>query len=179
MRNEQERQRVLAIIDEHNEGASSLIQVLNSIQEEIGCLSRETQQLVARTLRLPFSRVAEVTSFYSLFTIEPKGKHEISVCLGTACFVKGANTVLEELKKALAIEEKQTTTDGLFTLSTCRCIGACALAPAITINKKVRGMMNAEKVSEILELYRCNGSDGDGANDPSFDKKAGQLVPSL
>ena len=154
MRNEQEKQKVVEIIHENNEGPHSLIQVLNSIQNELGYLSKEAQQLVAKEMRVPFSRVFEVTSFYSRFTTEPKGKYEISVCLGTACFVKGAQTVLDELKKQLGIEEKQTTPDGLFTLTACRCIGACALAPAIVINKEVHAKMNVKKVSKVLKMYK-------------------------
>ena len=126
MKNEQEKQKILEIIREHNDGPSALIQVLTIIQEEHGYLPKEVQQLVAAEMKVPLSRVFEVTSFYSRFTTEPKGKYEISVCLGTACYIKGAQTILNELKKKLNIEENQTTPDGLFTLTASRCIGACA-----------------------------------------------------
>ena len=154
MKNEQEKQKILEIIREHNDGPSALIQVLTIIQEEHGYLPKEVQQLVAAEMKVPLSRVFEVTSFYSRFTTEQKGKYEISVCLGTACYIKGAQTILNELKKKLNIEENQTTPDGLFTLTASRCIGACALAPAITVNKDVHGFLDTKKLSEVLEMYK-------------------------
>ena len=154
MKNEQERQKILEIIREYNEGPSSLIQVLNNIQEEHGYLPQNVQQLVAEEMRIPFSRVYEVTSFYSRFTTEEKGKCTINVCLGTACYVKGALKNLEELKLKLGVEEGCTTEDRAFTLTSSRCIGACALAPALVVNKEVHGMVNSEKLSNILEMYK-------------------------
>ena len=154
VKNEQEKQKILEIIREYNNGPSSLIQVLNMIQEEHGYLPQNVQHLVAAEMKIPFSRVYEVTSFYSRFTTEEKGKYGISVCLGTACYVKGAQTLLAELKRKLNIEENQTTPDGLYTLTSSRCIGACALAPAITINKNVHGMMTTQKLAEVLEMYK-------------------------
>lgn len=153
MKNEKEKQRILELINENNKGPSSLVQVLTIIQEEHGYLPENVQILVSEEMHIPLSRVYEVTSFYSRFTTEQKGKYEISVCLGTACYIKGAEIILEELKRLLKIEENETTPDGLFTLTSSRCIGACALAPAITINKEVHGMMTKEKVAEVLELY--------------------------
>ena len=150
MKNEQERQRILEIICENNDGPSSLVQVLTLIQEEHGYLPQNVQQLVAEEMKVPFSRVYEVTSFYSRFTTEQKGKCCISVCLGTACYVKGANGILDDLKSKLNVEEGRTTPDGLFTLTTSRCIGACALAPAIIVNKEVHAAMTNQKVSEII-----------------------------
>ena len=154
MKDEKEKQKILELISEYNEGPSSLIQVLNNIQEEHGYVPREVQQLVAKEMKIPFSRVFEVSSFYSRFTIEPKGRHEVSVCLGTACYVKGAQALLEKLKQMLGVEENQTTTDGLFTLTASRCIGACALAPAILVNNDVHGFMTTDKLPELLKTYR-------------------------
>ena len=154
MKNEQEKQAILNIIKEHNTGPSSLIQVLTLIQENHGYLPMNVQQLVAEEMKIPFSRVFEVSSFYSRFTTEQKGKYEISVCLGTACYVKGAQKILDEIKRKLGIEENQTTPDGLYTLVASRCIGACALAPAMIVNKNVHGMMNAQKLPEVLALYQ-------------------------
>ena len=153
MKNEQERQKILGIIRKYNEGPSSLVQVLTVIQEEHGYLPENVQRLVAEELKVPLSRVFEVTSFYARFTTEQKGKYEISVCLGTACYIKGAQTILDELKRRLNITENQTTPDGLFTLAASRCIGACALAPAITINKDVYGMLDTRKLNELLDRY--------------------------
>jgi NADH:ubiquinone oxidoreductase subunit E len=154
VKNEQEKQKILQIIRENNAGPSSLVQVLTLIQEEHGYLPQNVQQLVAQEMKVPFSRVYEVTSFYSRFTTEQKGKCSISVCLGTACYVKGAHGILSDLKSKLNVEEGRTTPDGLFTLTTSRCIGACALAPAIIVNKEVHAMMNNQKVSEILEQHK-------------------------
>ena len=154
MKNEQEKQRILEIIRTHNEGPSSLVQVLTVIQEEHGYLPQNVQQLVAEEMRVPFSRVYEVSSFYARFSTEEKGKYEISVCLGTACYVKGAQAILDELKRKLGIEENQTTADGLYSLVASRCIGACALAPAITVNKDVHGMMTQQKLSDVLAMYQ-------------------------
>ena len=154
MKNEQERQKILEIIKKYNDGPSSLVQVLTIIQENHGYLPKNVQQLVAEEMKVPFSRVFEVSSFYSRFTTEPKGKNSISVCLGTACYVKGAQKLLDELKNMLGIKEGQTTADGLYTLTASRCIGACALAPAITINKNVHGMMDKQKLAEVLEMYK-------------------------
>ena len=154
MKTEQEKQKILKMIDDHNEGSGSLVQVLTIIQEEHGYLPREVQELVAEKMKVPLSRVFEVTSFYSRFTTEQKGKYEISVCLGTACYVKGAQIILDELKRALNITENQTTPDGLYTLTASRCIGACALAPAIVVNKEVHGMLDKKDISKILDSYK-------------------------
>jgi len=154
VKNEEEKQKILELIKEYNEGPSSLIQVLNNIQEEHGYLPKEVQQLVAEEMKIPLSRVFEVSSFYSRFSTEPKGKYEVSVCLGTACYVKGAQAILDKLRQMLTIEENQTTPDGLFTLTASRCIGACALAPAIIVNKEVHGFMTTDKLPELIKSYR-------------------------
>ena len=155
MQTAEERQSVLSIIREYNDGPSSLVQVLNTIQEEHGHLPKEVQQLVATEMKIPFSQVVEVSSFYSRFTIEKMGKYVVSVCMGTACYVVGAQGILDEFKSQLNAEENVTTPDGLFTVIACRCIGACGLAPVLTINKDVHGkVFTKEQVSEILELYK-------------------------
>jgi len=154
VKNEQEKQKILEIIKDNNKGPSSLVQVLTIIQDKHGYLPQNVQQLVAKEMNVPFSRVYEVTSFYSRFTTEPKGKCAISVCLGTACYVKGAHNILSELKRRLNIRENQTTPDGSFSLSTSRCIGACALAPALSVNKEVHAKMNPKKLSEIMTMYK-------------------------
>jgi len=154
MKTEQEKEIILKIIDEHNEGPSSLIQVLTIIQEKHGYIPQEVQELVAEKLNVPLSRVFEVSSFYARFTTEPKGKYEISVCLGTACYVKGAQALLDKLKQTLSIDSGQTTQDGLYTLTASRCIGACALAPAIIVNKDVHGMVDMKKLDKMLEMYK-------------------------
>lgn len=155
MQTAEERQSVLSIIRELNDGPGSLIQVLNTIQEEHGYLPQEVQQLVAEEMEIPFSQVVEVSSFYSRFTTEKKGKYLISVCMGTACYVVGAQGILDEFKSQLGVEEDVNTPDDLFTVIACRCIGACGLAPVLTVNKDVHGkIFTKEQVTEILEQYQ-------------------------
>jgi NADH:ubiquinone oxidoreductase subunit E len=155
MQTAEERQKVLGIIEKHNDGPSSLIQVLNFIQEEHGYLPMEVQQLVAKEMNIPFSQVVEVSSFYSRFTTEKLGEFAISVCMGTACYVKNAQSILDEFKTQIGVEENVTTPDGKFTVIPVRCIGACGLAPVLTVNKDVYGKINTrEQVTEILALYK-------------------------
>jgi len=154
LKTEQEKQKILEIIKKHNDGPSSLIQVLNAIQEEHDYLPKEVQQLVAREMKIPFSKVFEVSSFYSRFTTEKKGKNHVTVCTGTACFVKGAQNVLDEFKSKLNLRENETTDDGLYTVTSSRCIGACALAPVITVNKDTHSKLTVENVPEVLDMYK-------------------------
>ena len=154
MKTAQERQRVLDLIAQHNDGPGALIQVLNAIQQEDGYLPKEVQQLVAAEMGIPFSKVFEVVSFYSRFTVEKRGKYEVSVCMGTACYVRSAQDVLEAFKSRLCISENQTTPDGLFTIVSCRCVGACALAPVVSVNGDVFGKVDVRDVAGILEKYK-------------------------
>lgn len=140
-------------ISEQKNKESSLIAVLHKAQELFGYLSEEVQEFVAEKLDVPVSKVYGVISFYSYFTTEPKGKYVISVCTGTACFVRGAGDILEEFKDRLCIKEGQTTEDGLFTLDTLRCVGACGIAPVVTINNKVYGKFTVDQVENVLKEY--------------------------
>ena len=130
-----------------------MINILHAAQELLGYLPQVVQQVIAADLHIPVSRVYGVVTFYSFFTMEPKGKHPISVCLGTACYVRGAEKVLEEIQKELEIKVGETTSDGLFSLDTLRCVGACGLAPVVTIGGKVYGRVTPEKVRDILQEY--------------------------
>ena len=130
-----------------------MINILHAAQELLGYLPQVVQQVIAADLHIPVSRVYGVVTFYSFFTMEPKGKHPISVCLGTACYVRGAEKVLEEFQKELEIKVGETTSDGLFSLDTLRCVGACGLAPVVTIGGKVYGRVTPEKVRDILQEY--------------------------
>ena len=131
------------------EGA--LISVLHKAQEIFGYLPQEVQRHVARRLEIPDSQVYGVVTFYSFFNTEPKGKYRIDVCLGTACFVRGANDVLEQFKRELGIEVGGTSADGLFSLDALRCVGACVLAPVVTVNGKVYGKVTPSDVKGIIE----------------------------
>lgn len=132
----------------------ALIEVLHKAQHIFGYLPKEVQTFVADKLNLPVSKVHGVVTFYSYFTTEPRGKNVINVCLGTACFVRGAGDVLKEFEKELGIKAGQTTEDMKYTLGSLRCVGACGLAPVITVNEKVYGHCTSEQVKSILAEYK-------------------------
>jgi len=131
----------------------ALIEVLHKAQHIFGYLPKEVQTFVANKLNLPISKVYGVVTFYSFFTTEPRGKNVINVCMGTACFVRGAGDVLREFEKELGIKSGQTTEDMKFTLGSLRCVGACGLAPVLTINDKVYGHCTPDQVKSILAEY--------------------------
>ncbi|HAF29227.1 MAG TPA: NADH-quinone oxidoreductase subunit NuoE [Bacteroidales bacterium] len=130
-----------------------LINVLHKTQESFGYLPAEVQEVVAQELSVPVAKVYGVVTFYSFFTMLPKGKHPISICTGTACYVRGAENVLQEFKRQLNIEVGQTTDDGKFSLSCLRCVGACGLAPVVQVGDKTYGRVSPEGVKEILAEY--------------------------
>lgn len=140
-------------IDSTSGSKDELIKVLHKAQNIFGYLPEEVQYFVAKKLEIPVSDVYGVVTFYSYFTMNPRGKYRISVCMGTACYVRGAEPVLEEFKKELNIEPNQTTPDGKFSLDTLRCVGACGLAPVVMIGEKVYGHVTAEMVKGILAEY--------------------------
>ena len=132
----------------------ALVQVLEKVQDVYGYLPLEVQQYVAEGMNAPLEEVYGIVTFYSFFTIYPKGKHVISVCLGTACYVKGSGDVLTRLEERLGIIPGQCTKDGLFSLDACRCVGACGLAPVVIIDGVAHGRMTPAKVDELLKQYR-------------------------
>ena len=133
-----------------------LINVLREAQEIFGFLSNELQLHIARKLDIPAAKVFGVATFYSYFSLEQRGKHIINVCLGTACFVKGSDKIFEEFKKQLEIEDGNTTSpDGLFTIESLRCVGACGLAPVVLVDDKVFGKVKIEDVKGIIEEYKA------------------------
>ena len=131
--------------------AQELIPVLQAVQREFGCLSRENMQAIAKLLCVPKSRVYSVATFYAQFRFTPVGKHHCMVCRGTACHVKGAPRILEEIKNRLHVEEDQTSEDGEFSIETVACIGACGLAPTMVIGDKTYGKLTPKKVAEIVD----------------------------
>ena len=149
---EQEAQ-LFEFIEKHKNEPGAIMPVLQEAQNVYGYLPIEVQQMVADGLGVPLSEVFGVATFYSQFSLTPKGKYNISVCLGTACYVKGSGKILEELSKELGIEAEECTEDGKFSLTACRCIGACGLAPVITINDDVYGRLVPEDVKGILAKY--------------------------
>ncbi|MDR1774057.1 MAG: NAD(P)H-dependent oxidoreductase subunit E [Clostridioides sp.] len=134
------------------EGA--LISVLHTAQGIFGYLPEEVQAFVADKLELPLSKVYGVVTFYSFFTTEPRGEYVINVCMGTACFVRGAGDVLAEFEQELGIKAGETTEDMKFTLGSLRCVGACGLAPVLTVNDKVYGHCTPQQVKDILAEYK-------------------------
>ncbi|NMA85164.1 MAG: NADH-quinone oxidoreductase subunit NuoE [Epulopiscium sp.] len=141
-------------IDELASTKGELIAVLHKAQEIFGYLPKEVQQHIAKRLEIPVAKVYGVVSFYSFFTMEPKGEHPISICMGTACYVRGAEKVLDEFKKELNLEVGETSSDGKFSLLSLRCVGACGLAPVVMIGEKVYGRVTPEMVKDILKEYQ-------------------------
>ncbi|GMQ62725.1 MULTISPECIES: NADH-quinone oxidoreductase subunit NuoE family protein [Vallitalea] len=140
-------------IEEYKNKEGSLIQVLHIAQTIYGHLPINIQKIIADGLDKPLSEVSGVVSFYSFFSTVPRGKYTIRVCLGTACYVRGGKKILDKLQEILGIGIGETTEDKKFTLEVMRCIGACGLAPAISINDTVYKQVNPDKLSEILEKY--------------------------
>ncbi len=151
---EEKYEKLGMYIDSLKEKKGSLIRVLYKAQELFGYLPRDVQLFVARKLGVSGANVSGVVSFYSYFTSEPKGKNTISVCMGTACFVKGAEKILNKLREELGLDAPGTTEDGLFTLEEVRCLGTCSLAPVVRINGKIIGHVSPGDVDRILESYR-------------------------
>ena len=145
--------KIKEICESFDNNPGELINILHKTQESFGFLPEEVQQVVADCLGIPVGRVYGVVSFYSFFTMKPKGKYAISVCLGTACYVKGAEKILDALKNELKISEGGVTEDGKFSLAVLRCVGACGLAPVMTINGKTYGRLVPEHIKEILAEY--------------------------
>ncbi len=141
------------IIDLYRGKEGSLIQVLHAAQKIYGYLPLELQQFIADTMGIPFSEVSGVVSFYSFFSVQPRGQHTIRVCLGTACYVRGGKKLVEHLLKILDIELGGTTADGKFTFEVARCIGACGLAPAIMIDDVVYKQMTPTKLNALLAKF--------------------------
>lgn len=146
-------EQIHSICAEKGNDPGELINILHAAQGLFGYLPPEVQQVIAADLKIPVSRVYGVVTFYSFFTMTPKGKYPISVCLGTACYVRGAENVLEEMQRQLEIKVGETTADGLFSLDCLRCVGACGLAPVVTIAGKVYGRVTPEKIHDILMEY--------------------------
>ena len=153
----QEKQKldeISNIIDLYKGKNGSLIQVLHLAQEIYGYLPIEVQKIIASSMDIPLSEVSGVITFYSFFSLEPKGEFNISICLGTACYVKGASAILEKIEKNLGVKAGKCTADRKFSVNVCRCIGACGLAPVITINEDVYGRLEPDELPGILAKYK-------------------------
>jgi len=144
---------IKAICSSFNNEAGELINVLHKTQGLLGYLPAEVQEVIAKELNVSAAHVYGVVSFYSYFTMTPKGQHPISICMGTACYVRGAEKVLDEFKKQLSLKVGDTTPDGKFSLSCLRCVGACGLAPVVLVGEKVYGRVAPSDVANILKDY--------------------------
>ncbi len=140
-------------VDSLDKTEGSLISILHRAQELFGYLPKEVQLYVSRRLEIPAAKVNGVVTFYSYFTEKPKGEHVINVCMGTACFVRGAEDLLKNIEKRLDIKAGETTSDGKFSIDALRCVGACGLAPVLIVDGKVFGRVKTNEVNKILESY--------------------------
>ena len=152
---QKEQAALQEIILKHKGTPGALIPILHEAQNLYGYLPAEVLHEISKGLEMPEAEVYGVATFYSQFSLQKKGKYRINVCLGTACYVKGAQDVLDKLKLRLMIDVGECTDDGLFSLEACRCIGACGLAPVVTVNGEVYGRMTVDKVDEILDKYEA------------------------
>ncbi len=141
------------IISKHPKERDSLIEILNEIQEKYGYIPKQAQRTISAELLIPMAEIYGVITFYSRFTLTPKGKYNISVCLGTACYVKGSQKILDRAKERLKIEPGQVTEDGKFSLDDVRCVGACGLAPVFMVNDEVYGKATVKKFDEVIDKY--------------------------
>ncbi len=150
---EQEKQ-LNEIIAAHKHDKSLLMAVMQKAQDVYGYLPIEVQTMIAEGMDVPLEKVYGVATFYAQFSLTPKGKYNISVCLGTACYVKGAGDIFDKFSEKLGIGADECTADGKFSLTACRCIGACGLAPVLTVNEDVYGRLTVDDVDEILAKYQ-------------------------
>ena len=150
----EQEERLMAVIEAHKGEEGATIPVLHKAQEIYGYLPIEVQTMIAEGLDIPLAEIYGIVTFYTQFSLNPKGKYKIGVCLGTACYVKGSGDILEKIKSILGIDVDECTPDGKFSIEATRCIGACGLAPVITINDDVYGRLVVDDVEDILKKYQ-------------------------
>ncbi len=142
------------VIAAHKNQKGAVIPVLHEAQNIYGYLPIEVQEMISEGLNVPLAEIYGIVTFYAQFSLNPKGKYQIGVCLGTACYVKGSGDILEKVKEILGIDVGECTPDGLFSIDATRCIGACGLAPVLTVNEDVYGRLVVDDVPGIIEKYR-------------------------
>ena len=142
--------KLYASIEKHKQKPGPLMPTLHDAQDIFGCIPQTVQKIISKELGVSVARINGVVTFYSRFSLEPKGQNVINVCLGTACYVKGSQSILDEFTESLGVKVGQTSSDGKFTLESARCIGACGLAPVFTINDKVYGHANRQMAKEVI-----------------------------
>lgn len=151
--NEAAVKKINEICDRYAEERTPLMMILSDIQKEYGYIPLEVQELVSERTGVPVAEIYGVVTFYSFFSLKPKGKYVIGVCLGTACYVKGAQQIIDKFSEIIGIKAGETSADGLFTIDALRCIGACGIAPAVTINGKVYPKVSVDAVKGIVDEY--------------------------
>lgn len=151
---DEKKEKLLEVIKSCNYDKSQLMYILNEAQEIYGYIPTVAQKIISDELGISMAEIYGVITFYSRFSLEPKGKYNIAVCLGTACYVKGSQGVLDKIKEILKIDVGQMTEDGKFSLEATRCIGACGLAPVMTINGEVYGKLDSSMIKDILDKYK-------------------------
>lgn len=149
---EQEAQ-LLEVINKYKDQKGSLMPIMQEAQEIYGYLPYQVQKIISDNTGIPLEKIYGVATFYAQFSMSPKGKYVVSVCLGTACYVKGSGDILDEVEKQLGIKDGECTEDGKFSIETCRCVGACGLAPVMIVGGDVYGKMTPDKVKDILAKY--------------------------
>lgn len=147
------KQETKEMLSKYEKKEDNLIRILEEVQVKYGYIPKICAYEISTYLQIPLAQIYGVITFYSRFTLKPKGKYNVSICLGTACFVKGSKEILEAAKEKLGIEEGQTSKDGKFSLDNTRCVGACGLAPVFTINDEVFGKATVKKMNEVLDEY--------------------------
>lgn len=145
--------QITKIVERYKDEPTPLMMILEDVQREYGYIPLEVQELISDLTDIPVSEIYGVVTFYSFFSLTPKGKYVIGVCLGTACYVKGAQLLLDKFCEILKIKPGETTPDGLFTIDVLRCIGACAIAPAVSVNGKVYPQVKVDNVIKIINTY--------------------------
>lgn len=149
----EQEEKLIEVINRYKDTEGALIPVLHEAQEIYGYLPIEVQTIISKNLGVTMAEIYGVVTFYTQFTTQPKGKYKIGVCLGTACYVKGSGDLLEKIKEKLGIKEGECTPDGKFSIDATRCIGACGLAPVITVNDDVYGKLTVDEIDGILAKY--------------------------
>ena len=150
--------KICEICDRYVNEKTPLMMILSDIQNEYGYIPLDVQQIVSEKTGISVAEIYGVVTFYSFFSLNPKGKYVIGCCMGTACYVKGAQLVMDKFCEILGIKPGETTADGMFTIDALRCIGACGIAPAVTINGKVYPKLSVDQVAPIVENYRSGGA---------------------
>lgn len=149
----EQEEKLLEMIRAQKNEKGALMPVMQQAQDIYGYLPIEVQKIISDEMQIPMEKIYGVATFYSQFALQPKGKYQISVCLGTACYVKGSGQIYEKLQETLKIKGGECTLDGKFSLEACRCVGACGLAPVMMINDEVYGRLTPDEVQQILEKY--------------------------